>query len=85
MNIEYHRNFKKALRRQSRKIQQKFFERMHVFTEDQFHYSLNNHALGGAFQGTRSFDVTGDIRVHYEELRDRLVLMNIGTHAQLYH
>lgn len=84
MHIAYHRNFKKALRKQPRKIQQRFLERMNVFAEDQFHYSLDNHALSGKFQGTRSFDVTGDVRVHYEETDDGVVLMNIGTHSQLY-
>ena len=84
MHIAYHRNFKKALRRQPRKVQQKFLETLTLFVEDQFHYSLNNHALSGKFQGTRSFDVTGDIRVHYEEGDDGIVLMNIGTHSQLY-
>ena len=84
MRVAYHRNFKKALRRQPRKIRQKFLEKLEVFVEDQFHYSLNNHALSGRFLGTRSFDVTGDVRVHYEEVDDGIVLMNIGTHSQLY-
>ena len=84
MRIAYHRNFKKALRRQPKHMQQKFMERLDVFAEDQFHYSLNNHALSGKFRGTRSFDVTGDVRVHYEETGDGIVLMNIGTHSQLY-
>lgn len=84
MQIEYHKHFKKAFRRQSKKIQDKFFDRMDVFVEDQFHYSLNNHALIGKFKGVRSFDITGDIRVHYEQIGDRIILLNIGTHSQLY-
>jgi len=84
MRIEYHRNFKKALRRQPKKIQGKFLETLKVFVENQFHYSLNNHALSGKFLGTRSFDVTGNVRVHYEELENGMILMNIGTHSQLY-
>ncbi len=57
---------------------------LRIFVADQFHYSLNNHALSGEFKGIRSFDVTGDVRVHYEEIDDGIVLLKIGTHAQLY-
>ena len=84
MHIEYHRNFKKALKNQSNKIQKKFLERLNIFGEDQLHYSLNNHALSGKFLGTRSFDVTGDIRVHYEETNYGVILIDIGIHSQLY-
>jgi addiction module RelE/StbE family toxin len=84
MQVDYHRNFKKAFKKQLKKIQQKFFEKLDIFMEDQFHYSLNNHALDGKFLGLRSFDITGDIRVHYKEKNDVIVLMNIGSHSQLY-
>ncbi|HMO79060.1 MAG TPA: type II toxin-antitoxin system mRNA interferase toxin, RelE/StbE family [Candidatus Paceibacterota bacterium] len=84
MQIRFHRKFKKALQKQSPKIQKKFFEKMEIFVNDQFHYSLNNHALTGQFSGWRSFDVTGDIRVHYGEIGEVIVLMNIGSHSQLY-
>ena len=84
MYIEYHRDFKKALRKQPKKIQKKFFEKLSVFALNQFHYSLNNHALSGKFLGTRSFDITGDVRVHYEETNYGVVLIDINTHSQLY-
>ena len=84
MQILFHRNFKRALKKQPTSIQKKFFKRMELFMEEQFHPSLNNHALTGAFKGWRSFDVTGDVRVHYEEHEASIILMNIGTHAQLY-
>jgi len=84
MEIRFHQKFKKAFKKQSPKIQKNFFEKMEVFIEDQFHYSLNNHALSGKFIGWRSFDVTGDIRVHYEECGQTILLMNIGSHSTLY-
>ncbi len=84
MNIQFHKNFKKSLRRQPRKIKIKFKEKFKIFEEDQFHYSLNNHALAGKFKGTRSFDITGDIRIHYEELFNGIILKDVGTHLQLY-
>jgi addiction module RelE/StbE family toxin len=84
MQIGYHRNCKKAFRKQTEKSQQRFFEKLDIFAEDQFHYSLNSHALDGKFLGMRSFDVTGDIKVHYKEEGVMVVLMNIGSHSQLY-
>ncbi len=84
MNIEYHRKFKKSFKKQSRKIQQSFFKVLDVFIHDEFHYSLNNHALQGNMLGVRSFDITGNVRVHYEIFNNMIILINIGTHAQLY-
>jgi addiction module RelE/StbE family toxin len=84
MHICFHKSFKKALRKQPASIQRRFFEVIDLFVEDQFHYSLNNHALQGEFRGWRSINVTGDVRIHYEEMVDGIVLMDIGTHAQLY-
>ena len=84
MHISYHKKFKKTLVKQPAKIQEKFFEALDIFVKDPFHYSLNNHALTGEFRGLRSFDVTGDVRVHYEEFSEGVVLISIGTHAQLY-
>jgi len=84
MLVSYHRNFKKALKKQPKKIQAKFLERLEQFCEDQFHFTLNNHALTGKFKGTRSFDITGDVRVHYEESDGGVTLLKIGTHSELY-
>lgn len=84
MVIKFHKKFKKALEKQPKSIQRKFKEKLKIFQNDQFHYSLNNHALTGVFRGTRSFNITGDIRVHYEELSEGIVLMNIGSHSELY-
>ena len=84
MRISFHRKLKKKLRKQPSKIQEKFFKKIDIFVEDQFHYSLNNHALSGKFLGWRSFDITSDIKVHYEEVGDVIVLMNIGSHSELY-
>jgi addiction module RelE/StbE family toxin len=84
MEIYFHRNFKKSILKQPKKIQTNFKDKFRVFQNDQFHYSLNNHALSGKFKGFRSFDVTGDVRVHYYENKNRIVFVKIGTHAQLY-
>ena len=84
MEIIYRKKFKKAFRKHSKKVQDKFFEKIEVFQNDQFHYLLNNHALKGEFEGVRSFDATGDIRVHYITIDNVVILLMIGSHSELY-
>jgi len=84
MIIRLHKKFEKSLKNQPRSIQTKLKKRIKIFQEDQFHYSLNNHALSDKFLGIRSFNITGDIRVHYKELEGVIVLINIGSHSELY-
>lgn len=84
MKIQFHKHFKKSLQKQPIAIQIRFKEKFRIFEIDQFHYSLNNHALTGKFKGIRSINITGDIRVHYEEAEDIIIFLNIGSHSELY-
>ena len=84
MQVRLHKKFNKSLGSQPKKIQDKFLKKMRVFVEDQFHPSLKNHALSGDMLGVRSINITGDIRVHYEQVDDCIIFMKIGTHAELY-
>ena len=84
MEIIYRKKFKKAFKKRSKKVQDKFFERIEMFQNDQFHPLLNNHALSGEFEGVRSFDVTGNIRVHYITTDGVVILLTIGSHSELY-
>jgi addiction module RelE/StbE family toxin len=45
---------------------------------------LNDHALTGDLQGRRSLSITGDVRVIYIELEDKIILLDVGTHNQVY-
>jgi len=84
MEIIYRKKFKKAFKKQPKKIQDKFFEKIKIFQDDQFHHSLNNHALSGEFKSVRSFDITGDIRVHYIVVDNIAILLIVGSHSELY-
>ncbi len=84
MEIIYRKKFKKALRKQSLKIQKKFFKIIEIFQDNQFHYSLNNHALTGEFERVRSINITGDVRIHYIVIDDIVILLMIGSHSELY-
>lgn len=84
MEVYAHKTFQKAFRKQPKKVQRQFFKMIALFTVDPYHNSLHNHALSGEFSSLRSFNVTGDVRVHFEEVQDGVILINIGTHSQLY-
>ena len=56
---------------------------------------LNDHKLVGRLEGTKAFNITGDIRVIYVEAWDtsyayvevgknHFIFLDIGTHPQIY-
>jgi addiction module RelE/StbE family toxin len=47
-------------------------------------YPLYDHTLTGKLDGKRAFSITGEFRVLYVELEDAIVLLDIGTHNQVY-
>ena len=84
MKIELHAKFEKKFDTLSRKLQDRFFERVAIFRENQFHPILNNHSVDHAYSGWRSINVTGDYRALFEEVEGGIVFMKIGTHPELY-
>lgn len=45
---------------------------------------VKDHALIGQKADKRSFWINGDIRIIYTDLGDRYLLLDIGTHNQVY-
>ena len=45
---------------------------------------IYDHALTDKLAGKRAFSITGEIRAIYVELDDCIVLLDIGTHNQVY-
>ena len=85
MKIVLHRNFKKQYRKLNEAEQRRFRERRDLFLQNLFHLLLNNHALHGEYEGYRSFNVGGDLRVIYEEIAPDIVqFIIIDTHSNLY-
>ncbi len=87
MTIELHPNFKKSFKKRlagNPKLVQKFAERLELFKQDPKSALLKNHGLRGTKVGLRSFAITGDIRVVYEQTDSGIVLYDIGTHNQVY-
>lgn len=85
MQVLIHKNCEKGLHKLPSKIHKIFLERLALFIDTPFAPELKNHPLRGDFSGKRSINITGDIRVIYEELSDGNVVFHaIGTHHQLY-
>lgn len=77
--------FTKQLRRLPKKVQLVFRDRLVLFLEDETNAVLRVHKLTGEFTGLKSFNVTGDVRVIFDDRQDVIVvLIAIGTHSQLY-
>lgn len=52
---------------------------------DEFDDLLNNHVLNGKYNGYRSINITGNIRLIYRKVDSQnYILYDIGTHPQLY-
>lgn len=85
ITVVYHRNFKKSFKRLKSSEKRAFQERIDIFIADPTNPLLNDHALRGKFYNCRSINITGDIRVIYEIVRDNVALLHdIDTHSKLY-
>lgn len=55
-----------------------------MFIAGQRSAPMNDHVLTGSLQGRRAFSISGDVRVIYIELEDKIIFLDIGTHNQVY-
>ncbi|MBI4067669.1 type II toxin-antitoxin system YafQ family toxin [Candidatus Gottesmanbacteria bacterium] len=63
----------------------KFQERITLFIFNPMYPLLKDHPLTGKKAHLRSFSITGDIRVIYQEIfPGEILLIDIGTHNQVY-
>lgn len=84
MTIRLHKNFKKQFNKLTESQKIKFRKRRDIFLQDEFSPILNNHALKGKYQGYRSINVSGDIRVIYRKNSEDILFVVIGSHSKLY-
>jgi addiction module RelE/StbE family toxin len=85
MRITKSKRFDKQYAKLSKRIQLQFAERLALFVRDISHPSLHTHSLHGEFAGLQSFNVNADVRVIFTMKDETIVLLvSIGTHAQLY-
>lgn len=87
MKITLHRSYTKAFVKRvsaNPKLIKRVTAKIRLFQSNPHNPTLKDHALSGAKSGLRSFWITGDIRIIYRPLADSAVLIDIGTHNQVY-
>jgi len=84
MNIRFHKKFKKRYIKLPSQIQEKVDCAIFKFKNNPFESSLKNHKLSGHLKGKRSFSVTGDIRIIFEEWENytEIIMLDLGSHNQ---
>ena len=85
--IEPHRSFVKSYTKRiakDEKLRKQYKVRLDMFIAGHRDAPLNDHPLTGDLLSRRSFSITGDIRVIYIELKDRIIFLDIGTDNQVY-
>ena len=85
MKIRLHKHFEKQYKKLQPGEKKKFRERSEIFLVNPFDRLLNNHPLHGRFDGYRSINITGDLRVVYRIIvLDTAYFVAIGRHRDLY-
>lgn len=86
MQIRLHKNFEKSFKKLDRKLKAKVIQSIKLFQENPYNNSLKNHPLKGRLKGLRSFSVTSDIRIIFEEYDNNklIIMLDIGTHNKVY-
>lgn len=85
MEIIYSKYFIKQYKLLQKNIQNKFKERLKIFTDDHYNSVLHIHSLRGPYSGKYSFNVTADYRVIFAyESEGVAILIDIGTPSKLY-
>jgi len=84
MILIYHKDFKRQYQKLSKRIQERFDERILLFQKEEFNPSLNNHSLVGEYNGYRSINITGDLRAIFKRYKTQVIFTKIGSHSSLY-
>ncbi len=84
MRVIFHHTFTKRFRKMTPNVRASFGTRLEIFLADPCHPILRNHAVGRAYPGCRSINVTGDVRAIYRLSGETAIFLLIGTHAELY-
>ena len=61
-----------------------FHQKLKLFVQDPRNPELYDHALKENLVGYRAFSLNYDLRVVYQENPKSIILINVGTHPQVY-
>jgi addiction module RelE/StbE family toxin len=85
--IEFSNPFKKSFKKQYQKtltfafaVMQKLF----IMSQDINHPSLKLHKLKGALSSYHAISIEYDLRIILEISNDKIILIDIGTHDEVY-
>ena len=85
MEYKLHKNFIKAYKKLTIKLQNITKEKLIIFYNNPLSEELNNHKLNGKFKEYYSINITGDYRAIYKKIGKKFVIFTIiGTHSELY-
>ncbi len=85
--IEFTKQFPKRLKQRyghQPKVIGRFQRHLELFSQGIRKEPINDHQLTGKLKGFRAFSVGGDVRVVYQETEDCYLLLDIGSHNQVY-
>ena len=77
----YLKNFLRLVN-QNPKLLSKISKTLHLFESDPKHPSLRLHKLGNSHRW--SISATISLRITFEYYKDQILLINIGTHDEVY-
>lgn len=86
MNIIVSKKFAKSFKKLPQKKQDKARQAIKDFLCDSSLPHLRLHVLKGRFNGIQSISAGGDLRIHLHVviIEDECILLDIGSHSQLY-
>lgn len=89
MEVSFSESFKKVFNKRikSTEIENEFWIRLELFTNDPFEPKLKTHKLSGKLKELWSFSIEYDLRVVFFFTKDKpkkAVFVDIGTHDEVY-
>ena len=88
VKILYTRRFIKNFRKRispNINLSKRFDQRIFAFSNNPKDPILKDHRLIGSSSDLRAFSITGDIRVVYRQITDKVVMfIDVGSHNQVY-
>ena len=84
MSFIYTKQFTKDRRRLPKPIQIKLLERLELLLKNPSNPLLNIHSLNTPWEGYKSINISGDIRLVYKQEKFSYRLVRVGSHSTLY-
>lgn len=88
IEIGYSSSFKRAYKKTLKnnpEIEEIFWEKVDIFSENPFNQQLKTHKLTGKLKSLWSFSINYNIRIIFTfENNDKVTFMDIGTHQVVY-